>query len=167
MASNSIKEADFTKLTQLEVAKMLGVNPATIRNWEMNANEEIGPFPKSKEGYLWSACLLWYVKYQALTKYKDLMMPKGATTLEDEKKRKEAALASMAELELAERQGKMVGAKDVERKWTDVVLKIRSKLLCLPSRLSTIIRDGSTSVEKQEVIEEEIIEVLKELSEDK
>lgn len=164
---------DYLKgITQIELANLLGVTTTTIRNWEsISFEDEIGPFPQAKKDgtkklYNFSVCRDWYTKYQCLTKYKDLLTAKKEGSLEDAKTKKEWALAAMAEMELAEAQGKVVKASEVERKWSHIVLTIRSKLLSLPGRLSMLI-DPSLSVnERTAIIDNEIRTVLEELSKD-
>lgn len=48
--------------------------------------------------------------------------------------RREAAEAELAELELAEKRGDLVRAKDLEAKWVDAVTSCRTKLLGIPTR---------------------------------
>lgn len=169
MSKSNLSDINIKELNQQDIAKLLGVATSTVRNWESRGVEaEVGPFPaKGDDGYSWPAVLLWWTKYQALTTYKEALSPATETTLEAEKTRKEKALASMAELELAEKQGSLIEAKKVEREWQDIVLKIKSKIQNLPARISAVVNPLSTKSEIAASIEVEVSEALKELAEDR
>jgi phage terminase Nu1 subunit (DNA packaging protein) len=55
-------------------------------------------------------------------------------SLSQSRRKKEAALASMRELELARRRGELVPVADIQPVWSRIVLGIRNAFLSLPSR---------------------------------
>ena len=78
--------------------------------------------------------------------------------------RHENAKAALAELELGERLGELVEAKDLEARLVGVFASCRQKILGVPSRLRQ--RDPSLSAEQLAVIEEELREALSDLGSD-
>lgn len=83
--------------------------------------------------------------------------------LAEEKKRLTRAQADKAELEVAVLEGKLVQLADVEREYTDLVLKCRSRLLEMPGRLSHELSCMSDPVRIQEKLKSVINEALNEL----
>ena len=61
-------------------------------------------------------------------------MPNESRTLTEQRIRKERALASMRELQLRQLEGKLLWADDVERKWSEAVIRMRTAMLAVPSR---------------------------------
>ena len=82
--------------------------------------------------------------------------------LNESRARKEAALAALAEIELAEKLGELVPAYDVERRLVSVFSGCKTKLLGIPSRARQ--RDPSLTVQQVAMIERLIREALTELS---
>lgn len=170
-----INQTRLQEVTQDEIAALLNLSLQTIQNYKRYAfPDEIGPFPEGKKGtgtsilYSWNVVYHWYIKHQIYTKYKDLFTNTASPTVEegeDWKKRKERASALKEEMDLAEAQGKLLPAKEVEKAWSDAVLKIRAKLLTLPKRVSNLLFDGMTVGDREIVIEEEVREALTVLSE--
>ncbi|WP_312906837.1 hypothetical protein [Tissierella praeacuta] len=81
-----------------------------------------------------------------------------------EKTLHEKAKREIAELELAKMKGTMHKAEDVELIMTDMLERIRSKIMAMPSKLSPMLiaRDEITVI--QNMLEEEVYSVLEELS---
>lgn len=93
-------------------------------------------------------------------------MPKGSS-LEEEKTFEEIrfkrAKADKMELELAELEGRMHSAEDVENLTTDLVLCIRSSLLSLPGRLGVDVAGIENAAECSEIIKKAVCEILEDL----
>jgi hypothetical protein len=58
----------------------------------------------------------------------------GLPSLSQSRRKKEAALAAMRELELARRRGELVPVAEIEPVWSRIVLGIRASFLSFPSR---------------------------------
>lgn len=82
--------------------------------------------------------------------------------LADARARREAAQASIREMELAERQGELVAAKDVEARLVTVFALCRTKLLSIPARARQ--RDPSLSGRHLVLLEALIRESLEDLA---
>lgn len=74
------------------------------------------------------------------------------------------AKARVAELQLAELEGTMHRAEDVEAMTTDLVFSIRSALMAMPGRLAVDTAELETPAETSARIQEEVNEVLLSLS---
>ena len=72
--------------------------------------------------------------------------------------RREAALAQLAELELATKRGELIPADAVQRCWEDMVGRMRGKMLNLPGRLAAAIPTCQT----QQEIEREAMTLIRE-----
>lgn len=63
-------ELDFERLTQKQMADMLGVTPRTLRGWEAFARDAqipsgIGPFPRNRDGtYHGRGVICWMLLYR-------------------------------------------------------------------------------------------------------
>lgn len=180
----SITKIALQEVNQQELAALIGVTAQSIYNWKKDVfSDEIGPFPQPvrTEGgnanlYNWYVVKLWHEKYQLHTKYKDYIttsanptsgIVEGVDTLEQAKVRKANADASLAEIDLAKAQGLLLPAREVEKAWSDTVLRIRAKLLTVPKRVSNLLFDGMTVGDRETVVEEEIRETLSILSGEK
>ncbi len=88
----------------------------------------------------------------------------GKESFYEARARKEAALASLRELELQIKQGGYLHAETAERIWGETISRCRSRLLAIPTRLAPIIVHCKTPAEAQAKIETVIHEALTELS---
>lgn len=89
--------------------------------------------------------------------------------LELRRKQAEAKLkeskATVAELEAAEFQGKMHRSEDVQAMTADLLYYVRGSLKALAGRCATDCAASSEPAEVQKIIEREVFEILKDLSE--
>lgn len=81
------------------------------------------------------------------------------------RRRKVAAQASLAELELGIKQRKLVFIDDATKLWANQITNCRTRLLGIPSKLSPLVAVEVDPVKCQALIQEEIHQTLKELSE--
>lgn len=93
----------------------------------------------------------------------------NTTELELRRKRAEAKLkeskATVAELEAAEFQGKMHRSEDVQAMTADLLYYVRGSLKALAGRCATDCAASSEPAEVQKIIEREVFEIFKDLSE--
>lgn len=78
--------------------------------------------------------------------------------------RREAALAQIAELELEERLGLLVRARDVERAAFECGRKTRDQLIAMPDRISALLASVGKPQEIRAILDEEIEKICKEIS---
>ena len=140
-------------LARSAFAKAVGVSSSMVTKW-------IGAgMPKRADGLLDAAvCRAWL---KANIQRRDEV---GGETFSGAKQRKESALASLRELELSVRQGKLIDAGDAKRVWGGHVMVVRNRLLALPGKLAPAVAASADAAVCQELIRAEIYEALTELS---
>lgn len=78
--------------------------------------------------------------------------------------RKEAALASLAELDLEVKRGNLIPADVVQEHWTAMAASCRAKMLNLPGRLATSVVGCPTVQEAERVARDLVYECLREMA---
>ncbi len=101
-------------------------------------------------------CRLYLPTYQA--------KPVNGESLEEAKTRKESALASLHELELAEKTGKLLDAEQTAEWWTRIITNAKTKLLAIPTKAAPLVIGCKTPAQAKDVLERHIYEALTELS---
>ena len=130
-----------------ELARLLGITDRRVRQL---ADEEI--LTREPEGdYLLPEVIAEYYAY----KYK--------TDLMKEKALHEKAKRELAELELAKRRNEVHDAEDVQIVMVDMLTKLRSQLLGLPTKMAKLLAERDASY-IDAALTQEIEERLKELS---
>ncbi len=89
---------------------------------------------------------------------------KIGSTYDQERTRKMAADARIAEIELAKVEGELVPAEDVVTAWTDVVGAVKAKLLSIPTKAAPILANEESAGGCQIILEDLINEALEELA---
>ncbi|MFM1991328.1 MAG: hypothetical protein RJA99_4285 [Pseudomonadota bacterium] len=84
--------------------------------------------------------------------------------LHDARRRREQALAELAELELAEKRGELVPVADVQKALVSKVLGVRDSLDTLADRLSPLLAAESDPAKVYAMLRSEIRQVLAQLS---
>jgi phage terminase Nu1 subunit (DNA packaging protein) len=102
---------------------------------------------------------------QILTALAADFLPEDADVdLNEAKRRRELALAQLAELDLQERRGEVINADEVENTWATVIVNVRSRLLSLPTKAAPLLQGVTGLAETNEVLKGLIYEALRELS---
>lgn len=138
--------------TQIEAAEAAGVTPRTVRRWEADAD-------------LWSRALAAVGAAGAGVDAEE-DNPDG-WTYSEAKRRKEAALARLRELELAEKERRLITIEDAIRPIEALLTLVRGRLLALPSRLAGALPgDPATTFDVAERIVHELMQELAEAAEE-
>lgn len=90
--------------------------------------------------------------------------PAEGETLEEAKTRKEAALASLHELELAEKTGRLLDAEKVTEWWVRMITNAKTKILAIPTKAAPLVIGCKSPAQAKDVLEQHIHEALTELS---
>ena len=85
--------------------------------------------------------------------------------LEIEKTRFEKARADKTELEVEVIRAKLLPAEVVEQVWCDILARFRARMLVIPTRLATALKNQSDTLTIESEIREKVYEALNELSE--
>ncbi len=108
-----------------------------------------------------------YIKYLA-DKANGREKKEAMANLEEQKLQAEVdiktAKAQAAQMELAELQGKLHRAEDVEAITTDHVLFLRSMLIALPGKLAVDLGGTHTAAEQAEKVRQEVYYILDQLT---
>jgi len=85
---------------------------------------------------------------------------------EEARRRKLAAEAALAELDLAERRREMIRVEDAAALVADEYAKVRSRLLDLPARLAPLVAIEADPAACERLVREEVKDTLEELTAD-
>lgn len=89
------------------------------------------------------------------------------SSLAEALRRKELATAKLRELELAEKEGRLLPTDQVTDAWVKIATVMRTRLLTIPSKLAPRLVGMKRAADFKEAIETEIREVLQELADTK
>lgn len=142
----------------VEAAKRLGMSVQGLGMW---AKRPGAPTRQGKKGleYGWPAFPRWR-DGEIERRAKEEARPK---TLDEARQRREAAEAQIAELTLAERQGKLCTLDAVIEAQAAIAMRIRSQLLALPSKLGPQCLGLRTISEAVAVLDVGVNDVMAEL----
>lgn len=143
-------EAADETVTRAELARRLGLSTRTIGDHAAH-----GRLVKSGGGYL-----LW-ASIRALVAYQAESLAGRTGEVQEARARLELAKARMAELKLAEAEGRMLDAGEVEQTWSGICLQVRNRILAVPKRLPVIL--GHLTRSDFAAIDRELREALTEL----
>ena len=147
----------------LEMAEILGVTRNTVFNWVkigMPYVKRADPERKTRWVFDTADVIAWRELQAAQTAIQDT----SNVELEDAKRRKLAAEASLAELALSKARADAISIKDVEKAWSDIVTTFRSKMLSLPQKLAPIVAGETQERRVLSLLQADVFEALNELS---
>ena len=81
-----------------------------------------------------------------------------------EKARKDKEAADKLALENRVRRGELVEAADVEEEWTNILMRVRSRLLSMPTALAPLVSPEDDPATIEDIISGSVREALDELS---
>ena len=157
---------DTKKLTRDEVAELLGVTYKTIENY---FNQKDDPLPyyldNQKKVFNWSDVLSWVIRRNTVKAVK--FKPEDdiqAAKLEQLNKQNQKL-----QLEIDEKEGRLLSVEDVEKTWSDTLVDIKSSLINIGHTCAIDIIDGMNYNKKKSIIDIAIFKslnnVIKKLSE--
>lgn len=149
MGSAMTDDADPV-VTRAEIARRLGLSTRTIGDHAAH-----GRLVKAGGGYL-----LW-ASVRALVAYQAEALAGRNTEVQQARSRLGLAKARMAELKLAEAEGRLVDAEEVLQAWAGMCLQARNRILAVPKRLGMLL--GHLGKMEIGVIDRELREALTEL----
>ena len=168
------KPENFDTLSAVDVAELLMVTEKTVRNW-MNKNDL--PSIDGGRGRIlkWRDVLEWYVRYRGNEDGNDGKKVKfdpksdvGAVlppeSMENALRRKAIADADLKEIELAEARGQVAAIADVRKTLQTLARAIQSKILAMPSRLTTRLAGAKDRSEVEAILKAECQIVCSELA---
>lgn len=142
-----------------ELSLLTGISDRTIRDWQSK-----GIVPKSDTDNLpladYIKAIVNHLKAQA-EEAKAKEAEEGE--LYAEKVRLTRAQADKVELEIAEREGELVNARETVLAWSKFILACRSRLLGMPAKLAYELAGVTVPTLAEEILKEAVDEALEEL----
>ncbi|EJW19157.1 protoporphyrinogen oxidase [Paenibacillus alvei] len=147
------------------IAKAFGLTTRRIE--QLTAEGVITPVQKRPRKYDLLPTIQDYIKYLS-DKANGREKKETDSDLETQKLEAETkiklAKARMSELELAELEGNMHLADDVEAVLTDHVMSVRSLLMAMPGKLAIDLAKTKTAAEASERVKQEVYRIIDHLS---
>ena len=155
-------------ISKTMVARMFGVTTKSISRWQAREKDPLPIAIKGARGvanqYDIAAVNDWGIR-QALEKPRSMYAGR-AYDYQKERARLTHQQAERAELENAITRGELIPASLVEETWTSDVLRMRARLLALPSKIAPTLSGLDTYSEVFEIIRAACYEAMEELSTD-
>lgn len=144
-----------------ELSQILGVAENTLTTWQKQIGFPIKSVGAGRTGseYDTAEVIAWIKKREV----DNLMANSASIDIEEAKRRKIAAEAGLAELELAKEQGSVVLIEDVAAKVGEQFQNLRAKLLAIPTKAATLVFTAKDVTEAKLILETSILETLNEL----
>ena len=152
------------KVNMATLAEIMGVTPKTINQWVNQGMPQEGMDGRSRK-FDTAECLVWRVQKEAddIRASIEGVIPEHMEYKEAQR-RKEAANAQLAELELAEKRGQVAQILDIMTNVCEALSGVRAKLVSMSSRLAGPLTYQEEK-EVRKIIDAEVREVLEGLSE--
>ena len=148
--------SNVKEVTQTELCKILGLSRQSI--WDYTQKGIFKKLPNGK--YNAADCINAYIKYKT-QKFEEKIQRMES---EEAERRKKIAEARLKELELAEREEKLVDVDKVKDIWIKHITNTKQKLLSLPGKAAPLVYQADNINEIQQILHDIIIEALEELS---
>lgn len=154
----------FKKMNRAQLAELSGVSLVTVDTWVRDGCPYISrPVRKGVGQWEFSAADVfeWRIKRE-----REAVLGEVKSIDEAEaRRRKLAAEAGLAELELAKAQGLCVSIDDSARAWAQILGACRAKLLGIPAKLGHQVAIESDRLRCEDLLTESVYEALSELAE--
>lgn len=148
---------------QTDLADIHGCSLPTIRAWVRRGCPVIHRGGKGREWLFNTADVAQWREEQAAAA---AVGDTSAMDLDEARRRKEAAFAAMAELDLGKRRGELVEIESVSEIVGEEYSRVRAKLMGMPVKLAPVLEQATTVQEYREIVEDAVVECLSELSAD-
>lgn len=164
------KSKNFSAMTVIDVAELLGVTDRGVRKW---IKEEGLPAKSDPRGFTldWAAVLQWYVEYKAAkscgtggTGGQKTGEPVQLETMEQALARRTRAEADLKELQLARESGQVAAIEDVTRVLSNANKSIQTLILSLPAALTPRLIGLDNRLEIYEILDQHVRGTLSNLA---
>ena len=146
-----------------DLSHLWGVALNTVKAWVRRGCPVVARGGRGREWQFDTAAVAQWREEQAAAA---AVGDTSAIDLEEARRRKEAALAAMAELDLAKRRGEVVEIEAIADIVGEEYTRLRARLLAIPVKLAPLMEAASNLAERREIISSAISECLAELSAD-
>ena len=143
-----------------ELAEIVGKSEEWISQMQRDSSFPVLVKRTGRQGneYETADVIAWMERRQVSNLVND-----GMVDIEEAKRRKIAAEAGLAELELAKEKGEVVLIEEVTKQFGDQLSALRAKLLALPSKTANLVFTAKSLTEAKSILEDAIIEALNEV----
>jgi phage terminase Nu1 subunit (DNA packaging protein) len=148
-------------VSKKELSVLLGKSERTLSEWQKQGLPVVKATAKGLANEYDTAQVINWL----LSRY-DPGSNQGSESgnFEEERTRLTKAQADKIELEVKVMQGKLLPAEEIESVWSDQVIRMRSKLLAMPVKLSVLLIGKDKQADIEQILRKEIHEALTELS---
>jgi terminase small subunit / prophage DNA-packing protein len=143
-------------------ATMLRKTPNTLKRWFKLGCPVVAEGAQNRP---WQVCIADVVEWLEQRAAQAATGDTSALDIDEARRRKVAAEAALAELDLACRRGELIEAATVEAVWSQMLANFRTRALAVPTRAAPLVAGGGTLREMQEILRAVVYEALTELSE--
>ena len=144
-------------VTAKTIAKLFDV---TERRVQQLAKK--GIITKNERGrYDLKSAVQGYIKF---LRKSSLEGPEGTISLDEARRRKLSAEATLSELELEQKRETLVEAVEVEKTWFEIGQNIKGRLLAMPAHVAPLVIGETKQAVVKSIIEKEVLSTLNELS---
>ncbi len=158
-----MSDTEVVELSGKQAAAFVGVSTVMFHRY-LN-----GPYPpprRDNKKYMSDSLGRWFKQkiIRDITVVSD--DGKGALNPQQELARKNKELADKTALENEVRRGELIETDDVEAAWTDILARVRARMLRLPSAVAPLVMGEDDQIVIQETIEDMVRDALSEMSAD-
>lgn len=144
-----------------ELAEVFGKSLPTISTWVTKGCPVVERGRRGKEWTFDTAAVADWLEQQTVA---NLQGDTSGLVMEEAKRRKTAAEAALAELELAKAREQVIEASEVEKAWADLILSFRAKMLSVPPKMAPVVIVAVNVAEVERLLDDAIREALSELA---
>lgn len=122
-------------VTQIQLSDLLGADRNTLATWT-RAGMPVARRGRGSRGHAYDvgACVRWIRQRDRAQHERALAAAKAGSVAEGARARKWTADARRSELDLRKREGELVSAAEVDRRWAAIGVQLRNDLRGLPTR---------------------------------
>lgn len=145
-----------------DLAVILGVSRATVQSWVKRGCPAV---QKGRNGRPWQFNTAEVIEWRSQQIANAAIGETRSLDMDEAKRRKVAAEAAMAELELAQKKGELVEIESVGELIEEEYARVRARLLGLPVKVAPALEHADLA-EREHIIRNAVIECLDELTAD-
>ncbi|MBY8974641.1 terminase small subunit [Rhodobacteraceae bacterium NNCM2] len=157
------RKTDNRLVSKTDLASIMGVATQTLDQWLNRGMPYVSkPGAGSGKAYVFDLgqVISWRLEYE-----RSQLNAAGADVdLSEAKRRKAAAEATLAEMALAEAEGRLLKAEDVDAMVIGFVTVAKTRLLAMPSKLAPTLATLTEPGECEAEVKQEVYDALRELS---
>jgi len=146
-----------------EAAEITGKSIAGLRIWIRNGMPVVA---RGDRVTPWRIDIAEVIRWREEQAAANAVGDTSDADIDELKRRKLAAEAAMAEIDLALRRGDALAAADVGKAWADMVAAFRAKVLGIPAKLAPALVAETDLILTRSMLEDVLHEALRELADD-